>query len=160
MRRIKNYIPAGRPRTAYAMASEIRRSIASESPGARRVFMSHKTGDYDDASAVGHRLASAGLSVYFVEDDPAVRPGDHDHLPAEIKDAVRRSAGLLVYASDRLVAGDASWVCFEVGLADMRGIATARYTVTSYPTSLLSPIRGLEAVERSLGSWVNRVKYS
>lgn len=160
MRRIANYLPAGRPDSPLTKANEIRASIASESSAVKCVFMSHKTGDYDRAREVGRRLANAGLSVYFVEDDPEVAPGDHDHLPVEIKDAVRRSAGLLVYASNLLVEGDASWVCFEVGLAEMRGIATARYTVTYRTTSLLSPIRGLEAVEGSLDSWIYRVKYS
>ena len=150
---------ASRPDFALAKAHEIRNSIASESHLSRRVFMSHKTGDYNDARVVGSQLAIGGLSVYFVEDDPSVASGDRDHLPDEIKDAVRRSAGLLVYASDRLIEGDASWVCFEVGLAEMRNIATARYTVTMVWRTLLSPIRGLETVERSLDSWIYKVKY-
>ena len=160
MRRILNYTPAGRPDSPITKAYEIRDSIASEESEVKRVFMSHKTGDYNDARRVGHRLVNAGLSVYFVEDDPYVAPGDRDHLPEEIKDAVRSSAGLLVYASDRLVDGDASWVCFEVGLGEMRNIATARYTVTRRWTTLLSPIRGLEAVEGSLDMWIITVKYS
>ena len=160
MRRIIDYTPAGRPDSPLTKAYEIRASIAGESRAIKRVFMSHKSGDYNEARGVGRRLAIAGLSVYFVEDDPSVASGDRDHLPNEIKEAVRLSTGLLVYASNRLVDGDASWVCFEVGLAEMRDILTARYTVTDRSTFLLSPIRGLQAVELSLNSWINRVKHS
>lgn len=159
MRRIGHYIRARQPSVVLDRAHDIHSSVHSESYLTRRVFMSHKTGDYYDAISVGHKLASAGLSVYFVEDDPAVAPGDRDRLPSEIKDAVRQSAGLLVYASDLLLEGDASWVCFEVGLAEMRNIATARYTVTTRWRNLLSPIRGLESVERSLESWISKVKH-
>lgn len=150
---------ARQPSVVLDRAHDIRSSIAGEPRLTRRVFMSHKTGDYNDAHLVGRQLAIAGLSVYFVEDDPSVASGDRDRLPSEIKHAVRDSAGLLVYASDRLLKGDASWVCFEVGLAEMRNIATARYTVTTYWWNLLSPIRRLEAVERSLESWISKVKH-
>ena len=92
------------------------------------VFISHKTADYDDAKRPARRLAANGLSVYFVEDDPSVAPGDRNALPDEIKKVVRACKGLLVYASDTLVAGDASWVCFEVGLAEMVDMEAARYT--------------------------------
>ena len=160
MRRIRQYLQAGRPDRPLTESRDIRASIQSEAIQAKRVFMSHKTGDYVDAVSVGQQLAKEGLSVYFVEDDDAVRPGDRDHLPDEIKDAVRRSAGLLVYASNRLLDEDASWVCYEVGLAEMRDLATARYTVTNRSPALLSPIRGLEAVENSLSAWIVKVKYA
>lgn len=153
MRRIRAYMQPARPDLPLTESTEIRASFISEPSNAKRVFMSHKTGDYYDAKAVGRRLAGVGLYVYFVEDDPQVGPGDRDQLPGEIKEAVRRSAGLLVYASDRLVDKDASWVCFEVGLAQMRNILTGRYTVTDRSTELLSPIRGLQRVEHGLARW-------
>ena len=70
---------------------------------------------------------------------------------------MRQSAGLLVYASDRLVDDDSSWVCFEVGLAEMRNLVTGRYTVTNRSTLLLSPIRGLRPVEQQLSTWAATV---
>ena len=115
------------------------------------VFISHKTADYDDAKRPARRLAANGLSVYFVEDDPSVAPGDRNALPDEIKNVVRACKGLLVYASDTLVAGDASWVCFEVGLAEMVDMEAARYTATSHDNDLLSPLRGLDPIEGDLG---------
>lgn len=160
MRTIRAYIQPDHPDVPLTESAEIRASVRSEAVETKRVFMSHKTGDYYDANAVAGELFDLGLSVYFVQDDPNVAPGDRDQLPDEIKTAVRRSAGLLVFASDRLVDLDSSWVCFEVGLAQMRNIATARYTVTRRSARLLSPIRGLERVEDNLGLWAIDVKYS
>lgn len=160
MRRIRAYIQPDLPDLPRTESADIRASVRSEAVETRRVFMSHKTGDYDDAKVVAARLLAEGLSVYFVHDDPNVAPGDRDQLPDEVKDAVRSSAALLVFASDRLVDQDSSWVCFEVGLAQMRNIATARYTATRRSQRLLSPIRGLERVESRLGLWAIDVKYS
>ena len=160
MRMIRAYVQANQPDSPFTESAEIRASVRSEPVSTKRVFMSHKTGDYHNANVVGQRLLNMGLSVYFVHDDPSVAPGDRDQLPGEVKEAVRRSSGLLVYASDRLVDLDASWVCFEVGLAEMQNMATARYTATTRSGNLLSPIRGLERVENSLGKWAIKVKRS
>ena len=160
MRTIRAYIQPDLPDLPFTERAEIRASVRAEAVETKRVFMSHKTGDYDDAKTVAGRLFDHGLSVYFVQDDPNVAPGDRDQLPDEVKEAVRRSAALLVFASDRLVDLDSSWVCFEVGLAQMRNIATARYTVTRRSAQLLSPVRGLERVESKLGMWAIDIKYS
>ena len=159
MRRIRAYVQPDRPDLSFTETAQIRARVASEPRTAKRVFMSHKSDDYNDAKVVGRRLLNAGLAVYFVHDDPSVAPGDRDHLPYEVKDAVRRSAGLLVYASDKLVVLDSSWVCFEVGLAEMRNIETARYTTTARSSELLSPIRGLARVEYTLSQWATKLKY-
>ena len=160
MRMIRAYIQADGRDPPLTESAAIRASVRSEPTGTKRVFMSHKTGDYPQAFTVGNKLSRFGLSVYFVHDDPDVAPGDRDQLPSEVKSAMRHSNGLLVYASDNLVDLDASWVCFEVGLAEMRSMVTARYTVTNRSRRLLSPLRGLERVEKNLGVWANKVKRS
>lgn len=124
------------------------------------VFISHKTIDYDDAKIPAGQLAANGLSVYFVEDDLSVAPGDRDTLPDEIKKVIQASKGLLVYASDTLIDEDASWVCFEVGLAEMKDMETARYTATSREGDLLSPLRRLDPVEGKLSRWAKKVQAS
>ena len=130
--------------------------IASRGPGTM-VFMSHKTVDYTAAQRPARQLTAFGLGVYFVEDDPNVPAGDRDTLPDEIKAVVRRCKGLLVYASDALVDEDSSWVCFEVGLAEMTDDHTARYTTTHRGRALLSPLRDLDAVEARLPAWAQLV---
>ena len=160
MRTIRAYVQPGVPGSPLTESAEITASVQSEGAATKRVFISHKTGDYPAARAISGPLFDLGLAAYFVHDDPAVAPGDRDQLPDEVRQAMRQSAALLVFASDRLVDQDSSWVCFEVGLAEMRNIPTARYTVTSRSADLLSPIRGLERVEKKLKAWAIDVKHA
>lgn len=160
-RRIVGYLPA-RSTVPITAESRLHAHLDDERRRPRHsvacVFMSHKTGDYQEAEVVGRELSAEGLGVYFVEDDPNVAAGDRDELPDEIKEVMRWCSGLLVYASSRLVDEDSSWVCFEVGLAEMRDSETARYTTTYRSSQLLSPIRGLAPVEDRLDVWAQLVK--
>ena len=125
----------------------------------KTVFISHKTADYNEAEErVGKALSKQGLAVYFVEDDSSVSPGDRDELPGEIKTVMRKCNALLVYASEKLVSSDCSWICFEVGLAEMWTLSTARYTTIYSASRLLSPIRCLETVEQKLSQWAEKIK--
>ena len=98
MRRIRAQIHPDLPGLPFTETAEIRTYVEAEPVGAERVFISHKTGDYDDAKAVVARLLDYGLPVYFTEDDPNVASGNRGRIPNETKDTVRRSVGLLVFA--------------------------------------------------------------
>lgn len=83
MRMIRAYVQANQPDSPFTESAEIRASVRSEPDGTKRVFMSHKTGDYRYAKVVGQKLLRLGLSVYFVHDDPNVAQGTAINSPVK-----------------------------------------------------------------------------